>query len=1032
MAHPSKEEIEGWTERETLNTYTNLGLRGGRTHGGRLKLILEYFGIRHRKREAEGGCATPSTARVETNRRIGETPEAVRLLPEPGQEVSTAGAGGNGGNEGESLAPENGGDGGDPATQRHFLLSMAQAASEGPQEEQGAADAGRSERRGVDGPTWAPPLLSQIQTGGSHSGPAMADSTSPTAPKAPEDPGPPSPRPKQRMPPLHNVARTALTQLDDRPDETALKGLTNPGLRALLVANGIRRASTDRQADFVRLLLAYLAEDPARRLAFPAKIEAERALLRQAGRRELAGRGGEAEGSCPAPPPSGPPSDLPAPLHRQPPPAPASRALTPTQATESNPTPEINPNPMDGRGGEDLGQEEHHGPAPPPSTPAEGYPGASLATPSPLQCSSLAKKDAQDFAIPAHKDPSQAMDGEAVLREPALRSPGPASPPIDAPKSPPIAQRSFPSSPQPADNEAQPPRDSKPVDSPRPIRRHQPTSPPMECQRPAMTPPPSSEDHLTTSPRLPPPNPMPKPSGKDIQAAPEAGAADQRQALHSGGRATSPAENQPPPKQPTHSPKARLTARQCQLMRRLPQRPSSAELEVLSDAGLRALMRANGLPRGSDQRRGDYVAAIAAWLAGDAERQLAFPGSVERTTGGEPAPPIPPSRPPPLQPSVPADLPVPTAAGSPELVPALAEIGATLRAILAAVRADHAAGKGGGTWALVGRAEAAAEKASLVAAAFTAGQMRGEAHALARQRGALEALRMDVAAKRSAPAQPSQGARRSWRDVVAGSAGNCQERSQGGLVGRGSLGGTTRGRKWEPSRTIFLSPTDSSVLKRHVDCGLFGAALGKALKTQEPGTLVRTGAGLFKVELDRNAVEKILDLETVNVPGFGAWRASRMHASSMPSVVVSGVDPAMSDDAVATGLITGTRGMLTDDERRHLGTLRVKRLFLGAHRRSNRSDQDNRPSTSSEGESSPPTPTRSVRVYANPMILAKFEAMGEVKLDWALLPCRPYVPRQFYCQICGRMGGHSTERHRGSVREGERRDGRRVGGGPRP
>ena len=87
---------------------------------------------------------------------------------------------------------------------------------------------------------------------------------------------------------------------------------------------------------------------------------------------------------------------------------------------------------------------------------------------------------------------------------------------------------------------------------------------------------------------------------------------------------------------------------------------------------------------------------------------------------------------------------------------------------------------------------------------------------------------------------------------------------------------------------------------------------------------------------------------------------------------------------------------------------------------------------SGEGSSHSPTPARSVRVYADPMVLARFEAMGEVKLHWALLPCRPYVPRQFYCQICGRLGGHSTAHHRGNVREGERRGRHQAGGRPHP
>lgn len=187
-----------------------------------------------------------------------------------------------------------------------------------------------------------------------------------------------------------------------------------------------------------------------------------------------------------------------------------------------------------------------------------------------------------------------------------------------------------------------------------------------------------------------------------------------------------------------------------------------------------------------------------------------------------------------------------------------------------------------------------------------------------------------------------------------------------------------------------------------------------------PGTLVRTEAGLFKVELERKVADTVLGLETIEVAGFGTWRVSRMHASSAPSVVVMGVDPSLSDEAVATGLLTSTRGMLGEEERRRLGSLRVRRMFHGTRSRDD---------TSGEG-ASPPTPTRSVRVYADSMVLAKFVAMGEVKLHWALLPCRPYVPRQFYCQICGRLGGHSTNHHRGTVQEGERRGRHQTGGRP--
>ena len=146
-------------------------------------------------------------------------------------------------------------------------------------------------------------------------------------------------------------------------------------------------------------------------------------------------------------------------------------------------------------------------------------------------------------------------------------------------------------------------------------------------------------------------HPKPKPLDADDPPDLVAKFADQRPDAPPRGSTPTPVV-QPFPKPPPASPKARLTARQCQLMRRLPLRPSKTDLEALSDSGLRVLMKVNGLPRSRDQRRADYVAAIAAWLAGDSARMLAFPETVERPTEGEPAPPAAPTCPPPPPPPI--------------------------------------------------------------------------------------------------------------------------------------------------------------------------------------------------------------------------------------------------------------------------------------------------------------------------------------------------------------------------------------------
>ena len=340
--HPppyTREEIESWDERQTLSVYTDLGLHGGRTHGGRTKLILNYFGIRHLKREAEGGCATPTTAHVGGSRRLGETPEAVRQLPVPGGSQSTAGVGDSG--EGR-VEMKNGGE----TVQRHFTASMEQVEAMGHQATQEQEDDGRIGGRGAFGPIRTAPALAQVQTAETHSGAPMGALSASSAPPTAGQPLPQS-RPTKRMPPLSNLSRLQLLQLAARPDDAALEQLTDAGLRALLLANAIPRASTDRRADFVRHLTAYLAGDTSRQLAFPASIALERDLQQQAegghtAEREMAEEGGEAGGSwapTEARPPSGPPGCPPVPSRERPPPPPS------TQSPSSRPCRRDNPHP---------------------------------------------------------------------------------------------------------------------------------------------------------------------------------------------------------------------------------------------------------------------------------------------------------------------------------------------------------------------------------------------------------------------------------------------------------------------------------------------------------------------------------------------------------------------------------------------------------------------------------------------------------------------------------------------------------------
>jgi hypothetical protein len=142
---------------------------------------------------------------------------------------------------------------------------------------------------------------------------------------------------------------------------------------------------------------------------------------------------------------------------------------------------------------------------------------------------------------------------------------------------------------------------------------------------------------------------------------------------------------------------------------------------------------------------------------------------------------------------------------------------------------------------------------------------------------------------------------------------------------------------WDPARTLFFTPTDTRAINKPIESFEYGRALCTALGADGGGgqvpltNLVRTGAGQFKAELTPRAYALATRLGVVVVPNFGEWRARPMHPSAAPSLVVSGIDTSMSDEEVAGGLIAGSKEMLEEKERGKLGTLRVKRLFLGAH-----------------------------------------------------------------------------------------------------
>ena len=160
-----------------------------------------------------------------------------------------------------------------------------------------------------------------------------------------------------------------------------------------------------------------------------------------------------------------------------------------------------------------------------------------------------------------------------------------------------------------------------------------------------------------------------------------------------------------------------------------------------------------------------------------------------------------------------------------------------------------------------------------------------------------------------------------------------------------------------------------------------------------------------------------------------------MRDTAVPSVVVTGVPRDLSDTEVAEALIVGSKPLVPAAEAGALCQLRARRLFRGGGGGQLRSEtggpegRGGSPSPSGEAPAPPHAvpsggvPTASVRVFLSPSLLQFFCDRGSMQLRWSSVRCRPYLPRQFYCNICGGMGNHPTKLHR---------SGSRPEGPPRP
>ena len=219
---------------------------------------------------------------------------------------------------------------------------------------------------------------------------------------------------------------------------------------------------------------------------------------------------------------------------------------------------------------------------------------------------------------------------------------------------------------------------------------------------------------------------------------------------------------------------------------------------------------------------------------------------------------------------------------------------------------------------------------------------------------------------------------------------------------------------WSTSRTFFLRPENEAVHKQEIPAWRFGAKLREKFGSVPTGgdppllRLHRTARGEWQMLVAAWARDQLVsaDQNRVDFQEYGFWILERREVMSGPSAVVSQVPLELSDEEIKQGLLEGSKSLLEPQVSELMKAVRVQRL-----KRREISTGDSRQSSW--------VPGKSVRViFPADELRQKFLGLGGIYLFWQYVPIREYVPPTYYCSICKKRGGHSTQYHRGPAPQG--------------
>ena len=218
---------------------------------------------------------------------------------------------------------------------------------------------------------------------------------------------------------------------------------------------------------------------------------------------------------------------------------------------------------------------------------------------------------------------------------------------------------------------------------------------------------------------------------------------------------------------------------------------------------------------------------------------------------------------------------------------------------------------------------------------------------------------------------------------------------------------------WVAARTFFLKARDRTWAVRSMPNFEFGAQVDRLLRAlprlkDKPvlvERVVRTSVGDWKVQVADDCTYELETCRDMAVPDMGRWVVEKMRPLTQASLVIRDIPVEAIEQQVAEVLYMSNKYLMNTADKEQFKQLRASRLFTCPRREGGATNDG-------DGQATRGTPTRSVRIFLPTDLINKALNHGHLMFRWSVCGVRPYVPKSFYCKICGKLGSHAMQFHR--------------------